>query len=148
MRRVRNKQNAIISERDPVLEIFEKATKHPEGFLVNSDAANGEILGFEIVRGAGCFAEGEGVGDENLVGVDEMCDKILGRSGPGFHFRNRGEFGECGETAWRKNVEGAEAFSDVINGCEEFLVLALKGNMKLEKARPLHVPMREMRLPH
>lgn len=110
--------------------------------------ADDKVLSFQIIGFSGGFTKDCGIGDENFVGIDEMSDKILRGSGLDGQFLDAGRLGQRFQTAGSKHVECPEALGDFINCGEQFLVLPLKGDVKLEKIRSFDIPMREMGLCH
>ncbi len=117
-------------------KFFEEAAEHPERLLVRLNAADGEILCFQVVRFPGGIAKIMGGGHDDLVRLDEVGDKILGRGGLDGEFFDTGGLGEGLETAGSEDVEGAKALGDVIDRGEEFLVLGLESGVELEKFGP------------
>ena len=61
------------------LEILQKALEHPERLLVNLDPADDQVLGFQVIGGAGCLAERVSILENNLMALNEVGNVILGR---------------------------------------------------------------------
>ena len=61
------------------LEILQEALEHPECLLVNLDPADDQVLGFQVIGGAGCLAERVSILENNLMALNEVGNVILGR---------------------------------------------------------------------
>lgn len=136
------------TDRAQGLQVFEVALEHPEGFLVDLDATDGEVLSFEVVGVFGGVADGLGAGDGLFMALDEVSDEVFGGGVGDAELVDFGQFGQGGEAAGGEDVQGAEAFGYFVDGGEEFLVLGLEGGVELEEGGAFDVPVREVGLGH
>lgn len=112
------------------------------------DAADGEVLGFQIIDSASGVAQGAQVGEGQFVGIDEVSHEVFG--GHGFHGEliDFTQLSQRFQAARGEHVERAQAFRQLVNSGEEFFVLRLEGGVELEEMRTFDVPMGQVRLRH
>jgi ribosomal protein S18 acetylase RimI-like enzyme len=119
---------------------FEETLEHPDCFLVECDATDHEILTFGIVDFTGDVAGRFRIGDELLVGGEELADIILLGAGGG-ELAHLCGLSEAREATVGVGADGADPFGDLVDGGEEFLVLLLEGRVQGEEARAFDIPM-------
>lgn len=112
------------------------------------DATDDQILALEIIGVSGGLTEHVGIGEEDLMGIHEMRNKILGRGGLDRELADARCLGEGFEPSRSKHVQSTKALGNLVHGSEKFLILTLESRMQLEKIWPFDIPVSQVGLPH
>src|SRR6478609_6771055 len=115
------------------VRLLEEALEHPDRFLVRLNAADREVLGFEIIHGAGGVTERDSIRERLLVGDDEAGGVVLGGDGR-VELLDAGLVGKIAQAAEGVGIEGAHSLRDFVDRLEELLVLFLESLVEGEEA--------------
>ena len=129
-------------------EIFQEALQHPNRLLMHLDALDHEILRLEIIGGPSSFTKRMGIEQEDFVAFNEVSYKIFCWRALNRQFVDPRGVTKIFQAPIGKNIQRAQALSDLVNGLEKVFILLLKGLMKLEEIRTLDIPVCKVRLCH
>jgi hypothetical protein len=112
------------------------------------NSSDDEILGLQVVGGAGGLTECMSVSENNLVRLDEVGDEIFGGRSLDRQFLDARTFGERFQASGGEDVQRTQPLSHFVDSFEKFFVLLLERTVKLKEIWAFDVPVSKVRLPH